>query len=161
MQCHNCPHNGKNTGDCVNCNAADYLDNDHRTVIPVDDICKVEASVSPDAPSSSNSREDDFLHGKTERNYEDCMKVLNVLKTCDRSSLGVIATILGLFMSVGSSMPLMVSMVSGDTFQQYAEKHNITKQSANKTWNRVVRENPILATIKSKKARKCLYLPDE
>jgi hypothetical protein len=48
MQCHKCPKSIMNGGtpdeECLTCKSADYLDNDFKTVIPIDDIAKVVSS---------------------------------------------------------------------------------------------------------------------
>lgn len=150
MQCHNCPKSVTNGGtpdeSCLTCKCAEYLDNDHKTVVPVDDVTKLQAHVDPLYEREWKGTSPDGSKA-TERNREDCHKAIEVFKGCHRSSLSYIACILTTFMVAGPSGGMLSSALDGMNLTEMAEKEGYTRQNASQMWNRMVRDNPMLAKV--------------
>lgn len=58
---------------------------------------------------------------------------------------------LTLFLSVGIHAPLLVSVLDGQSFSDYAKQNNVSKQSVQQLWNRLVKNNNLLQDIKKKR----------
>lgn len=172
MQCHKCPKSIMNGGtpdeECLTCKSADYLDNDFKTVIPIDDIAKVESAIESDYYSmycSDDLENSDgdiiyFNENKTPKNLEDCQNALKFLKNCHHSSYKYIACILATFMAVGGSAPMLHAALEGKTMAEYATTIKTTRQNVSQMWHRLIAKMPFLKEIvaKSKKIRKRLYI---
>ena len=162
MQCHNCEKSVTNGGtpdeECLECKCAEYLDNDFKTVTPIDDVSKLQGCVEPT-----------FLEGKcgngcvkrnkgvSERNREDCEKVLGVFKNCHHSSFKHIACLLAVFMMSGGGAPMLGSVLNGQNLSECASIMGCTRQNASQRWNKMVKDIPVLSELlksSSKKARK-------
>ena len=151
MQCHNCQYNGKGNEICLSCKSADYLDNDFKTVSPVGDISEVQKNIDTNYLYNKQSKPlINFSADKTPQNLEDCENVLKELKKCHYSSFKHIACIVTLFLSVGIHTPLLVSVLNGESFSDYAKQKNVSKQSVQQLWNRLVKNNNLLIDIKKK-----------
>lgn len=164
MQCHNCPKSITNGGtpdeECIKCKCAEYLDNDHKIITPVDDILKVESLIDDQYSSNINDSKEDvitFTKDKTKRNLEDCRNVLDVLKGCHHSSFKHIATMVALFLSLGTYTPMMTTILDGGTLTEYARLENKSKQNAHQIWNRIVDNNPIINGIAKKNKNKIKF----
>lgn len=130
MQCHKCEYNGKGNEICLSCNSANYLDNDFKSITPVGDIQEVQKSIDPTYLHNKQSRPPiKFSKEKTPKNLEDCENVLKELKKCHYSSFKHIACMVALFLSVGIHAPLLVSVLDGESFSDYAKSKNVSKQS--------------------------------
>jgi hypothetical protein len=154
MQCHKCKFNGTGNEVCLKCKAAEYLDNDHKTVNPVGDINEVEDKIDPSyVDSRSKAPLLNFDEKKTKRNLEDCENVLEVLKTCHHTSFKHVACLFALFVTISANAPLLVSVLNGSSFVEYAKEHGITKQAVQQMWNRMVDKSNVLANVKERRAQ--------
>lgn len=161
MQCHNCPKSLSNGGtpdeSCLTCKCAEYLDNDHKTVIPTDDVSALYSHIEP---SYGTNGSESAVHKNTEvneRNREDCKNAINFFKKCHHSSFKHIACLLAAFMMAGSGAPILGAALDGKTMAEYAASEGCTRQNASQRWNKMVKEIPLLAEIvksSSKKAKK-------
>lgn len=169
MQCHKCPKSITNGGtpdeECFSCIGANYLDNDHKTVITVDDMSKVESYIEPTYEYSESCLNENgeliyFDKDKTPKNLEDCENALKLLKGCHHTSYKYIACILATFMAVGSSAPMFTAALEGKTMAEYATTIKTTRQNVSQMWHRLIAKMPFLKEIvaKSKKIRKRLFI---
>lgn len=165
MQCHRCPKSITNGGtpdeECFTCKCAEYLDNDHKTVIPSDDVSRMQIHAEP----SYFPKDDDYKDGPfkpkdgiTQRNIEDCENVLAELKNCHHTSFQHIACMVALFMMVGNGSNMLGSLLDGRTMAEIAKSTGTTKQNISQKWNRVVSNIPFLSEItaqtKKRKSKK-------
>lgn len=154
MQCHNCQYNGKGSEICLSCGSANYLDNDFKTITPVGDIQNVQKSIDPVYFHERKSEQlIKFSEEKTSKNLEDCENVLRELKKCHHSSFKHIAFMVALFVSVGIHTPLLVSVLDGESFSDYARENGVSKQSVQQLWNRLTRNNKLLQDIKKRNTK--------
>lgn len=147
MQCHNCPKNGNPDEGCLACRCADYLDNDHKTVTPVDDVAKVSAHIVRE-PARVPFR------GLPKRNVDDCLNVLDELKKCHHSSYKFIAKIVAVFISVGAAAPMLNAALDGMTLTEYAKSVGISKQASHQKWARLAGKAPVLNNVPNKRGKR-------
>jgi len=165
----NCPKSVTNGGtpdeSCLNCKCAEYLDNDHKIVTPIDDVSKLSSNIdsSYEKDSSSLTKNGElikFNKNKTPQNLEDCENVLKVLKKCHHTSFKYIACMVALFMMVGNGTPMLEAVLDGKTLTEYALAEETSKQNVYQKWNRIAKDIPLLMDItsKSKKCKKRIEL---
>jgi hypothetical protein len=58
-----------------------------------------------------------------------------------------------LFVSVGIHTPLLVSVLDGESFSDYARENGVSKQSVQQLWNRLTRNNKLLQDIKKRNVK--------
>lgn len=151
MQCHKCPFYGKGDMRCIDCKAAEYLDNGFRSFVHAENLDEIVAKYSTSIPPD----DEDFSDSDRECLKADAQEVLAVLEKCNRKAFPFILRLFLLFASLsGKELPMFLHILHGGTLTSYAKGEGQSKQSAHQKWERMVRAHDELSGLARKNRKR-------